>query len=260
MTRSCRPCTRMTACRRWVTNVGKVPFGNQPVGVFVWVLLQPRTVTRCHRQSCCWWHLCCQSPWLNEAVFELDVPCFVLQHPYRLHAVLVHEGQAASGHYWAYVFNAQMEKWLKFNDITVTETQWEEIERESVGGFHNTSAYCLMYVDGSKVDMFDGRYWVWKVLPQSALDLPSCENRYLLWQKMNWALASWSSCHWICRSLCKRTMIDLSRRSRTGMQKCWENACSLAQILTFRSLASQLDLVRWETECSSCLFTSVRHR
>ncbi|XP_070201808.1 ubiquitin carboxyl-terminal hydrolase 25-like isoform X2 [Littorina saxatilis] len=73
------------------------------------------------------------------------------RHPYHLHAVLVHEGQAASGHYWAFIFDQYRGLWLKFNDITVSESSWEEIERESVGGYHNASAYCLMYVDRSRV-------------------------------------------------------------------------------------------------------------
>ncbi|ELU07267.1 hypothetical protein CAPTEDRAFT_220394 [Capitella teleta] len=77
-------------------------------------------------------------------------------HPYRLHAVLVHEGQAASGHYWAYVYCMQHRKWLKFNDIQVTEASWEELQRESVGGYHNASAYCLMYVDATRTDVLTG--------------------------------------------------------------------------------------------------------
>lgn len=68
------------------------------------------------------------------------------QHCYRLHAVLVHDGQAASGHYWVYVYCSQRKVWLRFNDITVTEASWEELTKESVGGYHNTSAYCLMYI------------------------------------------------------------------------------------------------------------------
>ncbi|XP_052060028.1 ubiquitin carboxyl-terminal hydrolase 25-like isoform X2 [Mytilus californianus] len=70
--------------------------------------------------------------------------------PYHLHAVLVHEGQAASGHYWAYIWS--LTKWLKFNDISVTDASWEDLVKESVGGFHNASAYCLMYVDKSKLE------------------------------------------------------------------------------------------------------------
>ncbi|XP_058865908.1 ubiquitin carboxyl-terminal hydrolase 28-like isoform X9 [Acipenser ruthenus] len=67
--------------------------------------------------------------------------------PYRLHAVLVHEGQASAGHYWAYIFNHRCKLWLKYNDISVTESCWEELERDSYGGVKNASAYCLMYID-----------------------------------------------------------------------------------------------------------------
>lgn len=78
------------------------------------------------------------------------------QAAYRLHAVFVHEGQAASGHYWAYVYNTRMRKWLKFNDITVSEASWVELTQESYGGAKNhASAYCLMYVDARRADLLE---------------------------------------------------------------------------------------------------------
>uniref|UniRef100_A0A8C5A8R0 Ubiquitin specific peptidase 28 n=1 Tax=Gadus morhua TaxID=8049 RepID=A0A8C5A8R0_GADMO len=67
--------------------------------------------------------------------------------PYRLHAVLVHEGQASAGHYWAYIYDHANKRWMKYNDIAVTESSWEELMRDSYGGMTNASAYCLMYVD-----------------------------------------------------------------------------------------------------------------
>uniref|UniRef100_A0A8C5C7J9 ubiquitinyl hydrolase 1 n=1 Tax=Gadus morhua TaxID=8049 RepID=A0A8C5C7J9_GADMO len=69
------------------------------------------------------------------------------QVPYRLHAVLVHEGQASAGHYWAYIYDHANKRWMKYNDIAVTESSWEELMRDSYGGMTNASAYCLMYVD-----------------------------------------------------------------------------------------------------------------
>lgn len=81
----------------------------------------------------------------------------LLQKPYHLHAVLVHEGQAASGHYWAYIYDVERSQWLKFNDITASEASWEELEKESVGGYHNASAYCLMYIDKSRIASNKGK-------------------------------------------------------------------------------------------------------
>lgn len=66
--------------------------------------------------------------------------------PYQLHAVLVHEGQASGGHYWAYIYSRQSRRWMRYNDITVTASSWEELVQESYGGHCNASAYCLMYV------------------------------------------------------------------------------------------------------------------
>ncbi|XP_043557350.1 ubiquitin carboxyl-terminal hydrolase 25 isoform X3 [Chiloscyllium plagiosum] len=74
----------------------------------------------------------------------------MMQVPYRLHAVLVHEGQANAGHYWAYVHDHHQERWMKYNDIAVTKSSWEELERDSFGGYRNASAYCLMYINDTE--------------------------------------------------------------------------------------------------------------
>uniref|UniRef100_A0A674A1I8 ubiquitinyl hydrolase 1 n=1 Tax=Salmo trutta TaxID=8032 RepID=A0A674A1I8_SALTR len=69
------------------------------------------------------------------------------QVPYRLHAVLVHEGQASAGHYWAYIYDHSNQCWMKYNDVIVSESSWEELVKDSYGGMTNASAYCLMYID-----------------------------------------------------------------------------------------------------------------
>ncbi|XP_077101407.1 ubiquitin carboxyl-terminal hydrolase 25-like isoform X3 [Siphateles boraxobius] len=74
----------------------------------------------------------------------------MMQVPYRLHAVLVHEGQANAGHYWAYIYDPHHRQWMKYNDISVTKSSWEELVRDSFGGYRNASAYCLMYIDDKK--------------------------------------------------------------------------------------------------------------
>ncbi|NXG09488.1 UBP28 hydrolase, partial [Sakesphorus luctuosus] len=83
---------------------------------------------------------------INLSIKEMYLDPLLRQVPYRLHAVLVHEGQANAGHYWAFIYNQPRKRWLKYNDISVTESSWEELERESFGGLRNASAYCLMYI------------------------------------------------------------------------------------------------------------------
>ena len=78
-----------------------------------------------------------------------------VQLPYRLHAVLVHEGQASGGHYWAYIQDPKQQRWCKFNDITVSEVTWEEVSHESLGGYRHVSAYCLMYIDARREGCID---------------------------------------------------------------------------------------------------------
>uniref|UniRef100_A0A8B9MJA3 ubiquitinyl hydrolase 1 n=1 Tax=Accipiter nisus TaxID=211598 RepID=A0A8B9MJA3_9AVES len=97
---------------------------------------------------------------LKESIARIDLSIeqmycdpLLQQVPYHLHAVLVHEGQANAGHYWAFIYDQPRKSWLKYNDISVTESSWEELERDSFGGSKNASAYCLMYIS-DKVSRF----------------------------------------------------------------------------------------------------------
>ncbi|XP_068772689.1 ubiquitin carboxyl-terminal hydrolase 28 isoform X15 [Struthio camelus] len=90
---------------------------------------------------------------INLSIEQMYCDPLLQQVPYRLHAVLVHEGQANAGHYWAYIYDQPRKSWLKYNDISVTESSWEELERDSFGGLKNASAYCLMYIS-DKVSHF----------------------------------------------------------------------------------------------------------
>ncbi|KAM6107690.1 ubiquitin carboxyl-terminal hydrolase 28 isoform 3-T3 [Pterocles gutturalis] len=83
---------------------------------------------------------------INLSIEQMYCDPLLQQVPYRLHAVLVHEGQANAGHYWAFIYDQPRKSWLKYNDISVTESSWEELERDSFGGSKNASAYCLMYI------------------------------------------------------------------------------------------------------------------
>ena len=81
--------------------------------------------------------------------------------------MLVHDGMAGSGHYWAYVKgqrgegreegpggNTAQEQggearrggcWRKFSDMNVTEVDEDEVWSVSRGGTAHASAYCLIY-------------------------------------------------------------------------------------------------------------------
>ena len=54
------------------------------------------------------------------------------------------------------------EVWLKFNDVSVIEVNWEEVKRESFGSNNksnfssNTSAYCLVYISAEAHDQGEG--------------------------------------------------------------------------------------------------------
>uniref|UniRef100_UPI000C22E912 Ubiquitin carboxyl-terminal hydrolase 47 n=1 Tax=Caenorhabditis elegans TaxID=6239 RepID=UPI000C22E912 len=69
---------------------------------------------------------------------------------YELFSVMVHSGNAAGGHYFAYIKNLDQDRWYVFNDTRVDFATPLEIEK-SFGGHpsgwnqSNTNAYMLMY-------------------------------------------------------------------------------------------------------------------
>ena len=56
------------------------------------------------------------------------------KHPYQLHSICVHDGNATSGHYYSLIYDRFQKKWRKYNDIRVTEVTKEDVFRESEGG------------------------------------------------------------------------------------------------------------------------------
>lgn len=71
------------------------------------------------------------------------------QQPYNLHAILVHDGSAESGHYYSFIFSAEHQTWFKFNDHLVKPVSEEQVMLESVGAHQNShkAAYLLIYTN-----------------------------------------------------------------------------------------------------------------
>ncbi|KFQ83199.1 Ubiquitin carboxyl-terminal hydrolase 28, partial [Phaethon lepturus] len=151
---------------------------------------------------------------INLSIEQMYCDPLLQQVPYRLHAVLVHEGQANAGHYWAYIYDQPRKSWLKYNDISVTESSWEELERDSFGGLKNASAYCLMYIsdkvsrfvadkdDGSEVGQF-----------QKEVEALSPELRHYI-QEDNWRLEQEAE-EWEEEQSCKIPQMEPSAASES---------------------------------------------
>lgn len=88
--------------------------------------------------------------------------------------MLVHEGQANAGHYWAYIYDPHQRCWMKYNDISVTKSSWEELVRDSFGGYRNASAYCLMYINDKKPFLIEGTGD--SILPIDMSQTDSCQT------------------------------------------------------------------------------------
>lgn len=70
------------------------------------------------------------------------------EYSYHLHAILVHEGEADQGHYFAFIYDRHAHQWYRFNDYRVTTETEDKVFEESFGGsVKPTCAYGLIYVD-----------------------------------------------------------------------------------------------------------------
>ena len=81
-----------------------------------------------------------------EAIYDIPE---MREHPYFLHAILVHSGFADGGHYFTYIYDRVMNLWRKYSDIDVSVVESEEVFENSIGGQGHVSAYCLVYIDES---------------------------------------------------------------------------------------------------------------
>lgn len=66
---------------------------------------------------------------------------------FNLHAILIHEGDAELGHYYAFIFDRKEKQWYRFNDYKVTKENEGKVFDESFGGKGLKScAYGLLYI------------------------------------------------------------------------------------------------------------------
>ena len=66
---------------------------------------------------------------------------------YYIHGIVMHEGEANSGHFYSYIKDHCEDKWYKFNDHLVSEAgSEEEVLSEAFGNVKpKASAYLVIY-------------------------------------------------------------------------------------------------------------------
>jgi len=74
--------------------------------------------------------------------------------PYYLHAILMHDGMAESGHYYSFIYDRKIDCWWRFSDHDVSMEIEEEVFKEAFGGVPGSqkAAYSLMYINQYIVD------------------------------------------------------------------------------------------------------------
>jgi ubiquitin carboxyl-terminal hydrolase 25/28 len=75
--------------------------------------------------------------------------------PYYLHAILMHDGLAESGHYYSFIFDRKLNCWWRFSDHDVRMETEEDVFKEAIGGQQNKAAYSLMYINRYIVDLIE---------------------------------------------------------------------------------------------------------
>ncbi|CAH3016835.1 unnamed protein product [Porites evermanni] len=164
--------------------------------------------------------------------------------PYRLHAVLVHEGQASGGHYWAYIQDPKQQRWCKFNDITVSEVTWDEVSRESLGGYRHVSAYCLMYIDARREGCIGAGSAI-QELPADLQELVDKDNAVFESELRDWDEKQLNKvAESQCKAIVPRPDIIVDAESVQTSENDEESALnSLAE--TARSLGVEEALTQW---------------
>ncbi|CAF0707342.1 unnamed protein product [Brachionus calyciflorus] len=72
------------------------------------------------------------------------------KYRYNIHSVCIHEGTSTSGHFWTYIWNPKQQKWFKYNDTEVSETTWDDVYANSIGGSSQTNSNQLNDLNHSK--------------------------------------------------------------------------------------------------------------
>ncbi|CAK8994463.1 unnamed protein product [Durusdinium trenchii] len=65
---------------------------------------------------------------------------------YELYAIWVHQGEARSGHYLAFLRDWRQDRWVRFSDSFVSIVTWEEVQTVALGGTSRSSAYVSLAV------------------------------------------------------------------------------------------------------------------
>ena len=72
---------------------------------------------------------------------------------YDLHSILIHEGAAISGHYYAFIKDLDSDIWRKYNDSFVSTVGFESVKKCAEGGTNTmASAYCLVYINHNIIE------------------------------------------------------------------------------------------------------------
>lgn len=115
---------------------------------------------------------------VNEAIDRVFDQSDIKQNPYNLHSILVHDGMAGSGQYYAFIYDSQTGIWRKYSDISVTEVSEEEVFKRSSGGSSMASAYCLIYIAANMDEEYSKILRAYAV-SEDPLDTPDLYSSYI---------------------------------------------------------------------------------
>lgn len=78
------------------------------------------------------------------------------ERPYYLHAIMIHDGVAENGHYYAYVYDRVLKRWWKLNDHQVSMELEQDVFRVAFGdGIAQANACNMFYISKHIADQID---------------------------------------------------------------------------------------------------------
>uniref|UniRef100_A0A7E4V7V7 USP domain-containing protein n=1 Tax=Panagrellus redivivus TaxID=6233 RepID=A0A7E4V7V7_PANRE len=84
--------------------------------------------------------------WLNKPPTCPEVQAMLAngKDVYELFAIMIHQGSATGGHYFAYIKNLEQSQWLCFNDTQVMPVDSEEVKQGFASAGENNKNVCQM--------------------------------------------------------------------------------------------------------------------
>ncbi|CAD8182613.1 unnamed protein product [Paramecium octaurelia] len=90
------------------------------------------------------------------------------QFQYRIHSIVIHFGSAWEGHNYIYIYNFFLEKWMKYNDISVSLVSEHQVQNDS-----KTYGQLVTYVNQEMIPLLKAHYQFIQTIGNTVVQQPN---------------------------------------------------------------------------------------